>query len=1142
MAKLIERALLLAACLVVAVVTPARAVTRACGPDPVANTANVLCAAPSGPCTASQVTVSTTIEIPDGVGCNFDLGGRALVVDRTIETTGRSFTLNGYVNVFNAGDITITDTGKIKARGDFVEPAGFIITGGLISLSSAGSIVHEGVLDVTGDGAGTIVLDAAGDVTLVNGSAVSGNGISTFLDEGERFADGGAFEVQSLGGSILVDGELSMRGANQAAGGTITLEAARDVILNKAIDLTGGGGDGGELDVTAGDHVAFNKVIDASSRVGAGYGGTITVIAGDDPTGDAVPGGNVDVNTATLKLQGSSTDQSGGDGGEIDIVALGAIRFFGSGVAMRVDAATNWDGSGGVISLETGAAHSNRLEPLDGNIEVAGVISARGGNLESSGGELTMSAGADLLITATIDLSAKDSGGDLSADAGRHVVLNGILTAAATDTAGDGGLVEIAAGLAAEGTLTLQRDILAASGLSSNGGQSIELEACTVVVSSNVKVDGRAGTTASGAEGGSDIDIFSRHPMQLGAGSQYLAGPAGSVSLTYPVGAPPVVGAGVVFSPSVQQFPTTFDVFPNCPVCGDGALQDGEVCDPGLDACCSATCDGFTCPTPTVTATPTVTVTPSVTPTATATATLTPVPTATQTLAPVPTATATTVPTVTATPTATPLPTSTATATATPVPTVTPTMTPTVTATVTSTATLTATPTPTASATVTPTATVTATATPTATATVTATATPTTTATVTPTATVTATTTPTVTATATSTVTPTASTTTTPALTATPTPSGTASATPTASVTVTPTPSVSATASPTPTGPFATPTPALDHLADASAAKAADACQRQIEKAGSRFAATIGKRLAKCAREAVKCVQVKPDDPRCFEKASARCEREVGKLALDEAKLTAQVGKKCDAVATDDLFDPAGLGYEAAVVPCDLEFDVALTDAGSIATCVARQHRCRAERAFTLQVPRMRELLDVLGVALPADTCLLDFGGAGAGLDDPDGAGKTLDTCGKTIAGAAAKLLGKQIKTLGKCVDLAFGCVQKKPGDGDCLTVAALKCDKAFVALARDELKLAATLEKKCGADQMPFGVLASPLGGNVDAVAGLCDALGVDLVATLGDYTTCLARQHGCLAADIARLEAPRLAEMLAVLGRDAGGTCPLP
>jgi hypothetical protein len=65
------------------VATMAWALTRNCGSDAVANTNNVLCAAPSGPCSASSVTMSASIDVTSG-GCDFDLGNRGLTVQKTL--------------------------------------------------------------------------------------------------------------------------------------------------------------------------------------------------------------------------------------------------------------------------------------------------------------------------------------------------------------------------------------------------------------------------------------------------------------------------------------------------------------------------------------------------------------------------------------------------------------------------------------------------------------------------------------------------------------------------------------------------------------------------------------------------------------------------------------------------------------------------------------------------------------------------------------------------------------------------------------------------------------------------------------------------------------------------------------------------
>ncbi len=659
-----------AAVAALAIPARARAVTRSCGADASANTASVLCAPSSGPCNGATVTVSENIDVTAG-GCTFDAGGRAVVFQRTLNMIG-----SGFIVVENAGDVTITTTGKLKARGDFVTPNGYILRGGLIAITSDGTITNQGVIDVSGDSAGTVELTAHGDVTLANNSSLTGNGV-TVASEGERYADGGTVEITALTGSITVTAPIDLLGTNQATGGTADLQAARDIVVNQAITLTGGGGDGGEADLDAGDHVTVNRTIDCSSLVGGGYGGSISIAAGDDFLGGVVAGGNAVVNgPATLKLNGSDTDTTAGDGGDVDVSAAGDVRFVGSGVAIRANAPNGFDGSGGSISLDSGDADPNRIGPTDGDVVVEGTIVARSSGLGGDGGSFEASAGKDLTIKATIDVSGTDGGGDVSGESGGATSLTGTITAAALSAGGDPGFVDFAAGLARNAGLTVSQNVLAPGGSGNGGSQSISLAGCLLTVNNGVKVDGHGGVAGTTA-GGSSVELISRQPMQLKASSQFLAYGGGTIRTVHPPGQAPVIGNGVVFNPARIDSALADGPYPSCPVCGDGTVQAGEACEPALDACCNATCTGFVC----VTATPTPTLTPMRTPTPTRTATTahTPTPTATSGAAETPSAGAT------ATATASVAPTSgateVATATATPAPTATPTVTPVPTAT-----------------------------------------------------------------------------------------------------------------------------------------------------------------------------------------------------------------------------------------------------------------------------------------------------------------------------------------------------------------------------------------------------------------------------------------------------------------------------
>ena len=647
------------------------AVSRSCGLDPLANTQNVLCAAPSGPCTATTVTLGENIEITDA-GCAFDLGGRALNVQKSLQMTGL-----GFIRVTNAGDITITATGRLKARGDLVEPTGFIIQGGLVSLTSAGTItmLDRAQIDVSGDGAGSIRLIATGTngagvgIDLQTGSVLSGQGISSFTDTGDRFADGGVVDVTATSGGIVDNATINLSGANGAMGGEVTMQAARDIIVGQTMDVTGGASDGGSVDLYCGDNITITKTISVDSRLGGGYGGIISLEAGEDQLGGVVPGGAVTVSDATLSLDGSDAETFGGDGGDLEVSANGPVQFIGVRTAIRASGGTLFDGSGGTVFLSSGDLNPNVLGPLDGDLSVAGIVTAGSGGIAGDGGSFDMSAGRNLTLTARLNVSGRDAGGDVTGDAGGAILLNGVITATATNAAGGGGFVDFTAGLASYAGLTVAQDVLASGGASSGGGQSIGLAGCTLTVNGGVKVDGRGGVDASGRPGGSDIDLIARGLMQLQASSQYLANPGATVVATHPPAQSPVIGTGVVFDPSLIDDPRVSGPYPNCPVCGDGIRQAGEVCDNGTAAdgtCCNATCTAFLCPTPTATATVTATRTPTPTPTPAESGA--PTPTASGAVSPTPTAAATASPTRTATPTATVTPTATLTTTAVPTP------------------------------------------------------------------------------------------------------------------------------------------------------------------------------------------------------------------------------------------------------------------------------------------------------------------------------------------------------------------------------------------------------------------------------------------------------------------------------------------
>src|SRR6266404_5783716 len=666
---------------------------KSCDPtNAVANTANILCVG-SSTCTGTAVNFNQNVDISIGANfdfskaqCPFDLGGRTLTINKTLEMPGDT----SFMRFFNTPSITITSTGKLKARGDFVEPNGFIIGGGSVTLMSTGPIIVQSggaLIDVIGDAAGTIEMDAGGanasgvGISLGNGTVLHGNGTSSFTNGGE-FTDGGTVVLNATAGSIFDSAAINVVGTNQGSGGEVDMQAATGITVVQPIDAHGGGGDGGSVDIEAGDSITLSKDIDVSSTAGAGFGGALCLNAGEDFIGlpGGTPGGGITLdaaNNAQLKANGSSSQTSGGDGGDIALCASGTILVTSNSAlnAIQASAGPTFDGCGGFVSFDSGDANSFTIGPLDGDITIgAGIIANGGGgsgatNSGGDGGEVDFSAGKALTINAPITLIG-DSGGVVCADSGSTTTVNGFIDVHAAVAAGFGGTVDFLSGEArggAQGAMTVLQDVIATAGSSNGSVQTLSFTGCTLTVAGTVKIDGTGGTYASNISGGSDIEFASVGAMQFQSGSQYIAAPGGKIVLTHPPAVVPQK-AGATFNPPPIDNPkalgTTF--YPNCPVCGDGIRQEGEVCDNGAAAegsCCNATCTAFTCPTVTVTATPlvpTATRTPTPTQTQTPAATNTgPTPTAgppTFTAAITPTATATTTPTASPTSTLTPTP------------------------------------------------------------------------------------------------------------------------------------------------------------------------------------------------------------------------------------------------------------------------------------------------------------------------------------------------------------------------------------------------------------------------------------------------------------------------------------------------------
>jgi hypothetical protein len=380
----------------------------------------------------------------------------------------------------------------------------------------------------------------------------------------------------------------------------------------------------------------------------------------------------------------------------------------------------------------------------------------------------------------------------------------------------------------------------------------------------------------------------------------------------------------------------------------------------------------------------------------------------------------------------------------------------------------------------------------------------------------------------------------------TPTPTVTRTLTPTRTATVTAT----ATTTPSATGLTATPTPVSTPLITVARAKAIEKCHKAIGQAGGKFVGRVQKVLESCTGRILKCVQRREPGAKrdaCILKAGAKCTLALEKIeTADEPKLRSAVTGKCGGpvLLLEDVVAMGGVGYARLADTCETELGVPLASVADAAACLGAQHECHAERLVEARLPRAGELLRVAGV--PPGTraelaCLEDHGGDGSGIGDPRGAGKAVEQCAGALRKAGNRFVASTLKGFQKCIGLIFACLQRKPGDDACLEKAAGRCDAVLDKLAGETGKLGAAVEGRCGAALLAFGNLEVATGLNVDALAAECAAFGVATLDTLAQYTTCLARQHQCLAEELLLFEAPRAEEILQQAGYDLGSPfCP--
>jgi len=303
----------------------------------------------------------------------------------TISVTGGDLSTGGFIDITASGNVDL-GTNLIANGGD----------GGVIDISAGGSAVVRG-MNATGGGdagsggcgsvfAGTnvqmlgpVILNGTGSPTL------SGGGCGGFIDIDARFGDvtisspitaesgapdggGGGVGVVARGSiNVASVAPISVQGqGGQSCGGEIAFEADLDVTASSALNASGGFG-GNLIDLLAGRNVTATAALNAAGRDAGGFGGGVTVLAGERGQGNAQINGVVDVTgggCGTLNGCGlggfneivgcnvtiastSTLTTRGPDGGDNLVTAREQLRIDGT-----LDAVTTGGGTSGTNTIQ----------------------------------------------------------------------------------------------------------------------------------------------------------------------------------------------------------------------------------------------------------------------------------------------------------------------------------------------------------------------------------------------------------------------------------------------------------------------------------------------------------------------------------------------------------------------------------------------------------------------------------------------------------------------------------------------------------------------------------------------------------------------------------------------------------------------
>ena len=342
---------------------------------------------------------------------------------------------------FGQCDLVVSATGRLR----FAAGANVLLRARSFRLAAGAQLDGSGSAQLPGAG---VRIETTGAVTIEPGATVDVSGSS-----------GGTFLVRAGGDARLAGPITGTALANAGRGALIGITAGGALTVERPIDVTGGTGDGGDVDLD-GATIAVMAALTLDGSSPGGGGGDFSANAGGGALTLAAP----------ISASGArgTVNTGGGTGGDVGLSASGDIRFE-AGMSLLATGGGP-DGDGGRIDIDADGAVVQQ-----GTISASTTGTGNGGSISMSGRTLS-SAGT---LTAT-----GGSGGDVDLAATGSATVAAAIDAGSTGGDGDGG------GVTAKGSPLLVTGTLAANADTRRDiGGSVTLSGCGVTLAGAAELD-----------------------------------------------------------------------------------------------------------------------------------------------------------------------------------------------------------------------------------------------------------------------------------------------------------------------------------------------------------------------------------------------------------------------------------------------------------------------------------------------------------------------------------------------------------------------------------------------------------------------------------------------------------------------------